>query len=410
MGVGYCYSHRDVAFPAKAGISHGLVKATQEDRNYEDDRSTGNVGSALRSHDFNSLDHNVIYAIQLKYDLQSSPNITRVYSARDVYVWPAPPSDQSDAKQFPGQMLATYQFFGRWPDATLDYVICQNTFFPVMDKEEWADMIKHTLDNWEAAAEGLITVNDPTVKDCQFPVPIPWLPNLHLPGTPSADDVPLGMALSIFNGDNEVYMVNTPLWGEDFKQWAKIPTNPLFACVFLAPACVLSSAYYHSDKGSGLELHTGTHHFLGIPLYGIGTGSTDTLINRKRLSSAHSTTNNPRNLPGRDDDYDENDVRFNTCLLAGHTQVNERNTDQGIYYLYSTMLHEGGHMLGLSGFDLKKLAKADYEMSHPTIPDTVMNYDYEVSLNTSSETIRWEPDCSPHPFDLMALHILYQTQ
>ena len=39
-----------------------------------------------------------------------------------------------------------------------------------------------------------------------------------------------------------------------------------------------------------------------------------------------------------------------------------------------------------------------------------MNYDDEVSLNTSSETIRWEPDCSPHPFDLMALHILYQTQ
>ena len=26
-------------------------------------------------------------------------------------------------------------------------------------------------------------------------------------------------------------------------------------------------------------------------------------------------------------------------------------------------------MLGLSGFDLKKLAKSDYEMSHPTIPD-----------------------------------------
>ena len=145
-------------------------------------------------------------------------------------------------------------------------------------------------------------------------------------------------------------------------------------------------------------------------MYGIGSGSTDTLINRKRLNSAHSTTNNPRNLPGRDDDYDENDVRFNTCLLAGHTQVNERDTDEGIYYLYSTMLHEGGHMLGLSGFDLKKLAKSDYEMSHPTIPDTVMNYDDEVSLNTSSETIRWEPDCSPHPFDLMALHILYQTQ
>ena len=74
------------------------TKENWDPRNYEDDRSTGNVGSALRSHDINSLDHNVIYAIQLKYDLQSSPNITRVYSARDLYVWPAPPSEPKRRK------------------------------------------------------------------------------------------------------------------------------------------------------------------------------------------------------------------------------------------------------------------------------------------------------------------------
>ena len=39
-------------------------------------------------------------------------------------------------------------------------------------------------------------------------------------------------------------------------------------------------------------------------------------------------------------------------------------------------------------------------MAHPTIPDSVMNY-----VNFT----RTEPDCSPHPFDIMIIYALYQT-
>ncbi len=42
-------------------------------------------------------------------------------------------------------------------------------------------------------------------------------------------------------------------------------------------------------------------------------------------------------------------------------------------------------------------------VAHPTIPDAVVNYNSEVSQVTT------EPDCSPHPFDVMAIHALYQT-
>ena len=51
-------------------------------------------------------------------------------------------------------------------------------------------------------------------------------------------------------------------------------------------------------------------------------------------------------------------------------------------------------------------------MSHPTISGTVMNYDDKPGENrdpATDEHVRFEPDCSPHPFDLMALHALYQT-
>ena len=66
------------------------------------------------------------------------------------------------------------------------------------------------------------------------------------------------------------------------------------------------------------------------------------------------------------------------------------------------MVHESGHALGLSGFSWAGLltSQGSYEMSHPTISDSVMNY-WQYTAT--------EPDCSPHPFDIMAIYALYQT-
>ena len=50
-------------------------------------------------------------------------------------------------------------------------------------------------------------------------------------------------------------------------------------------------------------------------------------------------------------------------------------------------------------------------MSCQTICDSVMNYDGELWMNPYDDdtAIRDEPDCSPHPFDIMALHALYRA-
>ena len=68
---------------------------------------------------------------------------------------------------------------------------------------------------------------------------------------------------------------------------------------------------------------------------------------------------------------------------------------------------------GLAGYNIIDVGrKRFYEMSHPTIPESVMNYDDKVSENQNPVTgdfIRAEPDCAAYPFDLMALHALYQT-
>ena len=53
-------------------------------------------------------------------------------------------------------------------------------------------------------------------------------------------------------------------------------------------------------------------------------------------------------------------------------------------------------------------------MAHPDIPDAVLNYDDEVDENygrggLATNQYHREPDCSPHPFDILALYALYQT-
>ena len=104
-------------------------------------------------------------------------------------------------------------------------------------------------------------------------------------------------------------------------------------------------------------------------------------------------------------------VKFNTCIDGGipHPMDNDRRNDR--FSVYATVVHEAGHALGLSSINYPIFGNVPDEASHPTIPDAVMNYDSSAesifpgwgALNASHV----EPDCSPHPFDVMAIFALY---
>ena len=81
-------------------------------------------------------------------------------------------------------------------------------------------------------------------------------------------------------------------------------------------------------------------------------------------------------------------VKFNKCFM------NAGVLDDDSTYAYRTAMHEGGHALGTSGFDIFRVW-GPYVSAHPGISDSVMNYEDE-------------PDCSPHPFDILAIYALYQ--
>lgn len=73
-------------------------------------------------------------------------------------------------------------------------------------------------------------------------------------------------------------------------------------------------------------------------------------------------------------------------------------------------MHEAGYAFGLSNVtDEWKYPCPDWFdpfdretclASHPAIADSVMNYDNKAGVE--------EEDCSPHPFDVLAVFTLYQ--
>ena len=157
--------------------------------------------------------------------------------------------------------------------------------------------------------------------------------------------------------------------------------------------------------------------------------SADISFNEANFGSSHL------NIPSK--------VEFNTCLPALGAQS---APDDFGYKVYGVAVHETGHALGLSGFSVRDLiyfaastavnelpssapfvnllqfineaGHQHYVAAHPTIPDSVMNYDTFNAMERSVPYIRHpqvghdfaEPDCPHHPFDILAIFALYQTQ
>ncbi len=300
------------------------------------------------------LTKETVYAIQFRYEKTGK---SKVYAARDAYVWPS--------NDFPpnASRVGTFSFFGHWKDGKYEYTVCEDTFSPATARSEWTELIVHAFEQWEAAAPDLLTVTQ-TFKDCTDGV------------NPISNDNPITLVLALFNHSNEVYMVDVPSW---YREPDILHFNPLFLCIKYADACVISPRYWDTSKGAGTELES---------------GSVDVLV--KAILSPAPTDSRTLHIPGNDRLFSNDDVSFNTCqTTSGETFGN-----------YRIMVHEAGHALGLSDFSSLRFLSSS--VAHPSIPDTVMNYDWVVRERLNFPDDWNEPDCSPHPIDIMAIRALYQ--
>ncbi len=105
------------------------------------------------------LSPNEIYAVQLIYlpDDKANTSDTKVFSGRDVYVWPG-----TTQLLVPGsgtsKLFARFPVTSRMPNTTYDYFIYIDTFTENADtpaararRQAWVRFIIHALDQWELA-------------------------------------------------------------------------------------------------------------------------------------------------------------------------------------------------------------------------------------------------------------------
>ncbi len=255
----------------------------------------------------------------------------------------------SDGLPGHAQRVATYPFFGHHEEKHYKYVICDDSF----PSNDWVTIIENAFETWQTATNDFVMVTHETAKDC--------------------DDTFTILSQLIMDNDdiNEVKMFdpsNVDLFPEVF-------TDAFKFCIYFAPACVTSYRGYNSILRSPTRV----------------LESVDVSFNKDKLTDTYI-------VPDR--------VDFNTCKQVVGVP--------GSLAAFELAVHEAGHALGMSQFSFDLLESLTetrrIRQAHPTIPDSVMNYDnssgeiaYRLPANFN------EPDCSPHPFDVMAIFALYQS-
>ena len=105
------------------------------------------------THTVTELEQGAIYAFQLNYTLGG----TKYFAARELFAWP------SDRMPGLGERVATFPYYGHWPNGDIHYSICRDTFPP--DKQRaWQGLIFHAFRQWEESSGDVIDMH-PTVFD-----------------------------------------------------------------------------------------------------------------------------------------------------------------------------------------------------------------------------------------------------
>ena len=349
-----------------------------------------------------------IYAIQLVYggtseDSSGDPIIHPViFSARDVYVWPSghPPRRTSHMEGNPLQYerIATYPFFGHHKGGTYNYRICEFSHLPYFVEQafpSWQKLVNRAMDEWQDAVPvPVVTLSYDEISECS-------------PQT--ATGINNDIAISLISAtdanrkQSEIRVISQSGFLNVGQHVIGMPTDLFRLCFTHASQVACSSSQTAYRDGA---------RYPGKPV-----PSADIWVKYDFVLQFILTDESNRNyleVPEA--------VKFNKCfpeMGEGHD-------------LYRVMLHEIGHALGLAnspGFPDKDLAGSDiipphieydddysdrdkYLITHPTITDSVISYQQTARLTSGGlllETSISDHNCSPQPFDTMAMYALYQN-
>ena len=348
-----------------------------------------------------------IYAVSMNFIKGSD----RYFAAREAYVWPSDrPADGSER-------VGTFPLVHRLKDKTYSYRFCGETFIPEgTRRDDWLRLTHAALEQWMTATKGFITVRRDTAPCENYDVVVSqiqqniedYLQDEDLQETPFEDYVKSFMdglrangtvrgSNSLSKTQNEVYMF------DDLSG-----TNLLFyqESIFDEIASDIGYECWGNIVAKGKDILEGRRARVGVMCAQSEDDTehfTDIVVRRSAYDRnidivpwGSRATNDPLLIPS-------GTVRFNTCRSS---------IRQGT--AYEDMLHEGGHALGIGADRPNNWIQE----SHPQVPDSVMNYDFiAVRIHPhippqhedDFDAGFREPDCAPHPLDLMAIYALYQT-
>ena len=310
----------------------------------------------------------------------------KVYAGRDIYVRPSRRAAGLNGRG--GERVATFPLNFPVDDKKYAYRICEDTF-PEAKRALWRKLINHSLGQWTLATRSLVKMEhevDPqgnSLPCADYSSPLQTAQdylaaNLRRPLLPAESD------------QLNQLIRQTDRW-MDINQEDRRLNEIIMIDDTAGIYAGLRNAQVNSEVSASLGFANCiiTPLVLGCALPRHGN-ITDILLRYALLQ------NDPLNVPGGDDQVDLEDVLFNDCAAP-------------VPSAYETLLHEAGHVLGIRDGNINN----DWVMSvihHPTIPGSSMNYE-GVNLRTPGALLRLpgEPDCAPHPFDIMAMFALYQT-
>ena len=358
-----------------------------EQQSSSPDRFSPN-GSNPQSRTIAGLDLGELYAFQVNY----RTNAGMVFSARDAYVWASSQLPENNKR------VATYPYFGYHNNRVFEYIICDTTF----PDPRWVDIIDGAFMEWQEATGGLITVSN-VGGNC---------PVAAHGSDPTRDFIVQDDA------QNEIRMFNATS-SSSIHAFPEFKSDAFKAC--LAPNVLACVSSFHGYSGIQIQEQD--------PLERIRIANLVASHDPRVLGELLNVLDHPRQarniIQSVDVSFNESEllnpgdqptnVEFNTCFDAIGITADSNHRGHEI------AVHEAGHALGMSSFSIRDLlagtaselfdflpwiAPTDeqrYQTAHPTIPDSAMNYDRNVWQGSE------EPDCSPHPFDIMAITALYQS-
>ena len=345
------------------------------------------------------LQHLEVYAIQLNYLTADG----WVFSARDRYVWPSPIS--AGVGERSGERVATFPLDRRLVDEVIDsagkkhkayiYHICEETFPDVYfldrrsKRDAWVKLINHAFGQWQLATDGLVRVVQGTDGCADYSRFIGGIvdsiPSEDFEEGLTEDEIRRHVANYLDKYEerlrglrdqgstqSEVLMIDDTE-GSDIR---------LFLDVNVFPEIAKELGFVWSFKTTGRDRENDRAYVTKLP----DADRYDMFIRRGAFEQGppRDDGTGPKypqdllRLPGDGDEVAESgEVPFGSCQgLASR--------EEDIHYTaYGTLVHEAGHVLGIAG--------------HPSIEGSVMNGESE-------------PDCSPHPLDIMAIYALYQVE